>query len=197
MGSLYSEHLTWLHRWSAGVKLWSMAILGSGIFWVDGLVPLAVAAVFCMALSCSIWQAMRAIRSLLTSLALAALLIAGFHAFWGHWEVGVTSALRLACAACLGMALTVTTRSSDLIDVLEQLLRPVQWLGLRPERISLQLALMLRFTEHFFVQWNKLDQTYRLRTGQSGGRHLLAPLIVQLLQTSRRVADALFLRLGP
>lgn len=197
MGSLYSQHITWLHHWSAGIKLWCIACIGSGIFWVDGLGPLVATALFCMGLLCSLGQAMRAMRGLLTSLGLAALLIAGFHALWGQWEVGVTSALRLACAACLGMALTVTTRSSDLIDVLEQVLRPAQWLGLHPERISLQLALMLRFAEHFFVQWHKLDQTYRLRTGQSGGRHLLAPLIVQLLQTSRRVADALFLRLGP
>lgn len=197
MGSLYSEHITWLHRWSAGVKLWCLALIGSVIFWVDGLVPLAAVALCCMGLLCSIWRAMRGMCGLLASMVLAALLIAGFHALWGQWEVGVASALRLGCAAGLGMALTVTTHSSDLIDVLEWVLHPVQWLGLHPERISLQLALMLRFTEHFFVQWNKLDQAYRLRTGQSGGRHLLAPLVVQLLQTSRRVADALFLRLGP
>ena len=64
------------------------------------------------------------------------------------------------------------------------------------ERLSLQLGLMLRFTEHFFIQWGKLDDAYRLRTGRGGGWRLVAPLAVHMLQTARRVADALFVRLG-
>jgi biotin transport system permease protein len=107
-----------------------------------------------------------------------------------------TSALRLACAASLGVALTVTTRSGDLVDVLEWLLAPLRPLGVQPARLSLQLALMLRFTEHFFVQWQKLDDAHRLRTGRAGGLRLIAPLTVQMLQTARRVGDALFVRLG-
>ena len=69
-------------------------------------------------------------------------------------------------------------------------------LGVDPERLSLQLGLMLRFTEHFFIQWGKLDDAYRLRTGRGGGWRLVAPLAVHMLQTARRVADALFVRLG-
>ncbi|MOA47898.1 Energy-coupling factor transporter transmembrane protein BioN [compost metagenome] len=84
----------------------------------------------------------------------------------------------------------------DLLEVLDRWLAPLARLGLQPERISLQLGLMLRFTEHFFVQWQKLDDAYRLRTGQAGGLRLIAPLTVQMLQAARRVADALFARLG-
>ena len=106
------------------------------------------------------------------------------------------SALRLACASTLGVALTVSTRPTDLLQVLDALLRPLAHLGLRPERVSLQLALMLRFTEHFFVQWKKLDEAHRLRTGRAGGLRLIAPLTVQMLQGAQRVADALYARLG-
>ena len=74
-----------------------------------------------------------------------------------------------------------------------QLLRRV---GVHPDRLALQLGLMLRFIEHFFVQWRKLDEAYRLRTGRRGGWRLLAPLTVQMLRTARRVGDALFARLG-
>jgi biotin transport system permease protein len=54
---------------------------------------------------------------------------------------------------------------------------------------------MLRFTEHFFVLWRRLDEAHKLRTGRSGGFKILAPLTIQMLIAARRVADALHLRL--
>ena len=95
----------------------------------------------------------------------------------------------------MAIALTLTTRYSDLLQVFEWLLTPFQKMGLRTEHVALQLALMLRFTEHFFVVWRRLDEAYRLRTGKAGGFKILAPLTIHMLLSTRRVADALALRL--
>lgn len=196
MGSLYSEQRTWLHALRAGFKLFFLAGAGIVLFILKQPWQLALAALLCALLLASLGRALAPVRRLLIAVVVAALLVAGFHAVLGHWQQGVVSALRLACASGLGAALTVSTRSGDLVDVLEWLLQPLRVLGLNPQRLSLQLGLMLRFTEHFFVQWGKLDDAYRLRTGQRGSWRLLAPLAVQMLQTARRVADALFVRLG-
>ena len=196
MGSLYSEYTTWLHGWRAGAKLLALALLGTLLFALRQPWMLAAAAVLCAALYASLGAATRAARRLMVSVLVGAALVAVFHAAMGHWALAATSALRLACAASLGVALTVTTRSGDLVDVLEWLLAPLRPFGVQPARLSLQLALMLRFTEHFFVQWQKLDDAHRLRTGRAGGLCLIAPLTVQMLQTARRVGDALFVRLG-
>ena len=196
MGSLYSEYTTWLHGWRAGAKLLALALLGTLLFALRQPWMLAAAAVLCVALYVSLGAATRAARRLMVSVLVGAALVAVFHAAMGHWALAATSALRLACAASLGVALTVTTRSGDLVDVLEWLLAPLRPLGVQPARLSLQLALMLRFTEHFFVQWQKLDDAHRLRTGRAGGLRLIALLTVQMLQTARRVGDALFVRLG-
>lgn len=196
MGSLYSEYTTWLHGWRAGAKLLALALLGTLLFALRQPWMLAAAAVLCAALYASLGAATRAARRLMVSVLVGAALVAVFHAAMGHWALAATSALRLACAASLGVALTVTTRSGDLVDVLEWLLAPLRPLGVQPARLSLQLALMLRFTEHFFVQWQKLDDAHRLRTGRAGGLRLIALLTVQMLQTARRVGDALFVRLG-
>ena len=196
MGSLYSEYTTWLHGWRAGAKLLALALLGTLLFALRQPWMLAAAAVLCVALYVSLGAATRAARRLMVSVLVGAALVAVFHAAMGHWALAATSALRLACAASLGVALTVTTRSGDLVDVLEWLLAPLRPFGVQPARLSLQLALMLRFTEHFFVQWQKLDDAHRLRTGRAGGLRLIAPLTVQMLQTARRVGDALFVRLG-
>ncbi len=133
---------------------------------------------------------------LLKALLVATVLVLGFHAVLGQPLVGMVSTLRMVSATLLGIALTLTTRASALQEVLERVLQPLQRWGLRTERLALQLALMLRFIDHFFVTWQRLDDAYRLRTGRAGGRHLLAPLTLQMLQTARRVADTLDVRLG-
>ena len=130
------------------------------------------------------------------SLVIAALLVAGFHGWMGAWALGIASALRLISASMLGIAFTVTTRSGDIVDALQWVLQPLRYIGVDPARLALALALMLRFTEHFFIRWKKLDEAHRLRTGRPGGWRLLAPLAVHMLQTAQRVADALQVRLG-
>jgi biotin transport system permease protein len=95
----------------------------------------------------------------------------------------------------MGIALTLTTRYSDLLQVFELGLSPLQRVGFKTTSIALQLALMLRFTEHFFVLWRRLDDAHRVRTGQAGGFKILAPLTLQMLMAARRVADTLHLRL--
>jgi biotin transport system permease protein len=95
----------------------------------------------------------------------------------------------------MGIALTLTTRYTDLLHVFERVLSPLNRWGVPSEQLALQLALMLRFTEHFFVLWRRLDDAHRLRTGKAGGFKILAPLTIQMLIAARRVADALHVRL--
>jgi biotin transport system permease protein len=196
MGSLYSEQITWLHRWATGTKLLLMAVLGTLLFLTASPWVLAAAAAACALLWRSLGEATQAARRLMRSVIIAALLVAGFHVLMHHHALAAVSALRLVCASALGAALTVTTRPSDLVEVLERLLGPLRPLGVSPERVALQIALMLRFTEHFFVQWKKLDDAHRLRTGRAGGLRLIAPLTIHMLQATHRVADALWARLG-
>ena len=196
MGSLYSEQLTWLHRWTAGSKLLLLAVLGTLLFLIPNPWVLAAAAVGCALLWLSLGEATGIAGRLLRTVIVTSLLVAGFHVFMQNYTLAAVSSLRLVSASILGIALTVTTRPSDLVEVLECLLKPLAPLGVSPERVALQLALMLRFTEHFFVQWKKLDDAHRLRTGKPGGLALIAPLTIHMLQASKRVADAIWARLG-
>jgi biotin transport system permease protein len=128
--------------------------------------------------------------------ALAAALIAVFHAWDGSPGVGIVSAIRLITAILLASMLTLTTRFDDLLDVLEALLHPLRRLGVPTERLALALALVLRFVDVFHGRWQLLGDAHRARTGRYGGLRLLAPLTVRALQSADRVADALAARLG-
>ena len=196
MGSLYSEHRTWLHAVPAAWKLSLLVILGTLQYFLLYPMALAWSAALCGLLFASLGRAVYPARKLVLSVVMAALLILAFHSYLHQPQLGVVSGLRLVSASLLGIALTLTTRSGELLSVFEKWLKPLQHLGLRTERFALQLALMLRFTEHFFVLWKRLDDAHRMRTGKPGGLRLLAPLTIQMLGSARRVADTLELRLG-
>jgi len=155
---------------------------------------LAVSAV-CVLIFVSLGAASVRAKPLVMGVLMASALVAGFHVWMAQPMLAAVTVMRLISATLMGITLTLTTRYTDLLGVFEWVLSPLQKLGLRTDRFALQLALMLRFTEHFFVMWRRLDDAYRLRTGQSGGFKILAPLTIQMLFTTRRVADALTLRL--
>lgn len=196
MGSLYSEHRSWLHGVPAALKLLLFAVLGTAQYWTNDLTVLAVGAVACVLLFISLGRAALSARKLVIGVLLASLLILAFHVYMQQAAIGWISVLRLLSASLLGIALTLTTRTGELLDVLERLLSPLQRVGIKTERLALQLAMMLRFTEHFFVVWKRLDDAHRLRTGKAGGLRLLAPLTIHMLTSARRVADTLEMRMG-
>lgn len=195
MQSLYSPHRTWLHGVSAQAKLLGFALLGTLQYFLD-VAWLGASAAVCCLLFVSLGRACAPARKLVVAVLLAAVLILAFHSYLGQMRVGLVSSLRLLCASLLGIALTLTTQSGEVLGVLETWLQPLQRLGFRTERFALQLSMMLRFTEHFFVVWKRLDDAHRIRTGKAGGLRLLAPLTIQMLGAARRVADTLELRLG-
>ena len=173
-----------------------LALIGTALFFTDRVDLLLPSTLLCGVMFASLGRATWIVLKLWVSLVVACLLVLGFHALMQHPMLGVTSALRLLSTALMGMALTLSTRYSDLLDVFERWLAPLKHVGIRVDRLALQLALMLRFIDHFFVLWQRLDDAHRVRTGRPGGVRLLAPLTIQMLRSARRVADTLELRLG-
>lgn len=194
MGSLYSDHPTWLHSVPAGLKLACLALLGTSVFLTDQIPILMASAACCLLIYVSLGAASLRAKSLLVGVLIASALIGVFHLYMQQPKMGAVSVLRLVSTTLMGVALTLTTRHTDLLAVLEWLLSPLRIFGLAPERLSLQVALMLRFTEHFFIVWRRLDDAHRLRTGKAGGFKILAPLTIQMLIAARRVADTLHMR---
>jgi biotin transport system permease protein len=194
MGSLYSDQPTWLHSVPAGMKLAFLALLGTGVFFTQELSVLIGSAACCVLIFASLGKATVRAKPLLVGLVFASVLIGVFHLYMQQPMVAAVSVLRLLSTTLMGIALTLTTRYTDLLGVLEWLLAPLRWIGVQPERLSLQVALMLRFTENFFIVWRRLDDAHRLRTGKAGGFKILAPLTIHMLIAARRVADTLHVR---
>ncbi|WP_423933520.1 energy-coupling factor transporter transmembrane component T [Comamonas sp. 23] len=195
MGTLYSEIPSWMHRLPAGLKLLLLALSSMALLALSDLRIQALAFAAIAFLYTSLGAGSRPTRRLVVVAVIASALVGGLHAATGQPWLGLASGLRLVSTTMLGAMLTATTRFGDLLGVAEWLLSPLARLGLPVERLALQLGLMLRFAEQFFVQWQRLADAHRVRTGRPGGWRLLAPLTIHMLITARKVADALAIRL--
>lgn len=195
MQSIYSDQHTWLHRLPAGLKLLAVVCLGVGFYATQHQLLLSMACVCCVLVYASLGRVGWRARRLLMPLLLACALVVGFHAYMQQIDLGLVSALRMLSISWIGVAFTLTTSSAALLHTLEWVMQPLNKLGIQTHRIALQLALMLRFIEHFFMVWQQLDDAHKIRTGKSGGLRLLAPLTLHMLQSAKRVADTLTLRL--
>lgn len=195
MQSIYSDQRTWLHSLSAGFKLLAVLCLGIGLYATQNQWLLGMVCALCVCVYASLGRVGWLARKLLTPLLLAGLLVLGFHAYLQQIDLGLVSALRMLSISLIGVAFTLTTSSAALLHTLEWAMQPLNTLGVQTHRIALQLALMLRFIEHFFMVWQQLDDAHKIRTGKSGGLRLLAPLTLHMLQAAKRVADTLTLRL--
>ena len=195
MQFLYREDRTWLHSMAAWLKLLVLASLGTALFMTDRASILVPAAAGATIVLLSLRPLGPGARKLARSIVLGALLVGVFHCAIGQAMVGLASASRLLAMAFLGIALTLSTRHSELLEVFERLLSPLALLGIRVDRMNLLLALMMRFTDQFFAQWQRLDDAHRVRTGRPGGLRLIGPLTIQMLLAARRVGDSLQIRI--
>lgn len=195
MHSFYSEQRTWLHRFSVGLKLLFLLGLGVGVYATHQRLTLSLIGALCVLVYLSLGRVGLRARRLLVPLLIACVLVLGFHAYLQQIELGLVSVLRMLSITLMGVAFTLTTQPAAILHTLEWMLRPLNKMGFQSQRIALQLALMLRFIEHFFMVWQQLDDAHKIRTGKSGGWRLLAPLTLHMLQAAKRVADTLTLRL--
>lgn len=195
LGSLYFDRPGWLHRWPAGAKLLAVLLLSTALFATRDPKVLGLLCGICVAPCAMLLRPGSPGRRPMGLAVVGAALVAVLHAVLGQPEVGWASAARLVAAAGLALSLTLSTRVEQLVAALDRVLAPLERLRWCPARMGLRIALVMRFTEHFFVKWQCLDEAHRLRTGKAGGLALVTPLCLQMLLTADRVADALTLRL--
>jgi len=103
--------------------------------------------------------------------------------------VGVIVALVL-----LANLVTLTTRTSDLVDVVVRLSRRFRFLGLHPERIGLMLNLAIRAVPLVAELATRVREAQHARGQSLSPRAFAVPLIVGALRRSDELGDALAAR---
>lgn len=197
MLTLTSPHRTWAHGLPAGGKLVVLAGVTAGLFAMTSPLFLAMAVLAVAALVASGGRAfavesLRQMRPLWPFVAIVAL----WHLVSGDISGGISILLRMAAAVAAANFVTMTTRLSDMLAVIEWLLAPLAALGLRPRPLALALALVIRFIPVMLSRVEEISLAFRARSVSRAGWRILMPSALAALDDAERVAEALRARGG-
>lgn len=192
MDSLYVAGDSWLHRLSAGFKLAALVLAGALLFLVTdwrALLACAVVAMLVMSSSGAGWRRLwRQLRGLL----LLVLLV--FVAVWVFDGLARASAMlfRLATLISLAMAVTLSTPSAALLDVVEWLLAPLDRRGwVDSAKVGLALSLTLRFIPEIQRRLQDIRDAQAARGIRANPVSLAVPLVVAILKSADAIAEAI------
>ena len=194
--ALYVPQDSPLHRAPAGWKLLALAGLSVLVFAVPTLpvVGSALAAVVVLGLFVARLPAAALARQ---ARAVLWWLVGLFVLHWMLTDLatGAVTVVRLLTLVLAATVVTATTRVTAMVAVVERICRPLEWVGVRPARIGLVIAMALRFIPLITDRADRIREAQAARGGTMRGIRGLTttvvPLLVQVLQLAHTVSEAL------
>lgn len=193
MSDTQTPRTTYLHRWSAGVKLFGLLALSVGLVSVSAW-PLQAAAALCFGGWLGWIEGWRlrcpAKRLWWPALSLLVLLL------YVAWVAGVEQAalvcFRLIALVSAAILVVRTTPTIALMGVVESVLKPFGRLGwVDPARMALLFGLVLRFIPVLAQQWEEVREAQAARGLSARPSALLVPMLARTLQRADEIAEAI------
>lgn len=122
------------------------------------------------------------------------LVLIPFQWWLGGWRSAVAIVGVLVLAVGAAALVSLTTRMTDLLDVLDRVLAPLRHLRVDPERISLIIALSIRVVPVLVEMMHQVRDARRARGAERSLRALATPVVVRTVGYSQRLGDALIAR---
>ncbi|GAA4726051.1 energy-coupling factor transporter transmembrane protein EcfT [Nocardioides endophyticus] len=191
---LYRSGTSVLHRLPAGIKLSTLVVAGFCSILVRTPAQTAAALVVVVLGYAAggiplplLWQTLRPLLWVVVPLAAFQVIVMG----WVRAAVIVGVIVALVLLAGL---VTLTTRTSDLVDVIVRLSRHLRFLGVSPERIGLMLNLAIRGVPLVIELAESIRDAQHARGQVVSPRAFAVPLIVGALRRADEMGDALAAR---
>ncbi|MGI5268802.1 energy-coupling factor transporter transmembrane component T family protein [Nonomuraea sp. CA-218870] len=183
-----------LHRLPAGAKLAALAVSCTALLLLPGLWAMAVAAVVVALLyavarvgAAAAWAQVRPVRWFAAALFVIQFVIAGPQAAF-------LVSSRIVLAVALAGLVTLTTRTSAMMAVLERAMGPGRRVGLDPFRMSLLLSLTIRSVPVITLLATRVREAQRARGVEWSVRAFAVPLVVGALRHADALGEALSAR---
>ncbi len=114
------------------------------------------------------------------------------------WLAGTAAAV-VVCGSILLAVLaaglvTLTTRTEDLIEALVRALAPLRHVGIRPERVALLLALVIRTVPVLARIATEVREARAARGAQRSVRGYAVPMVIRTVRHADRMGEALIAR---
>ena len=183
-----------VHRAPAGLKLLCLLGAGAGSIFLDRVwqvvLGLVVVCVGYRLAGLSLRTAAGQLRPLLW----IGVVTAAFHVAVNGWERAVVVVGTLAALVLVAALVTLTTRTTDLVDAVVAGCRPLRLVRVDPERVGLMVALGIRCVPVVVGLAEQVRDAQRARGLSASARAFAVPLVVRALRHADALGDALAAR---
>lgn len=197
MISLTSPIKTRAHGWPAGAKLLGLCAATMVLFAQDGIAFHAMIFVLTMGIYTLPGRAFLRFgaRKLWVLWPFVAIVMV-WHIVTQDGLAGAVISLRLLSAVAMANLVTLTTKLSDMIDVVRWVATPLRWIGLSTKQLELAIALVVRFTPVLADKGTQLSDAWRARSPKRPKWNIVTPFAVLAIDDAEHVAEAIKARGG-
>ncbi|HEX7538427.1 MAG TPA: energy-coupling factor transporter transmembrane protein EcfT [Dermatophilaceae bacterium] len=183
-----------LHRSGAGVKLLGLLVFSTVLVAMKSPVTVLAGFVLVAGLYGLAGFGARTLMAQVWPLRWFVLCLLPFQWWTAGWQMAVTVVGTLVVAVVGAALVSLTTRVTELLDVLTRVLGPARAIGVDPERVALLLALTLRAIPVIAGALHEARDARRARGLERSTRALLTPIVVRTIRHADRVGEALAAR---
>jgi biotin transport system permease protein len=192
--STYQPGTSLLHRAGAGAKL--VGLLVFSMLLVAWRTPVTVLVFFVLVVG--LYRVggfgFRTLVSQVWPLRWIVVFLLPFQWWTAGWQVAVGVVGTLVVAVVGAALISLTTRVTDLLDVIARVLEPARAIGVDPERVALLLALTIRAVPVIAGALHEAGDARRARGLERSTRALVTPIVVRTIRHADRVGEALAAR---
>lgn len=197
MISLTSPIKTRAHGWPAGAKLLGLCAATMVLFAQDGIAFHAMIFALTMGIYTLPGRAFLRFgaRKLWVLWPFVGIVMA-WHLVTQDGLAGAVISLRLLSAVAMANLVTLTTKLSDMIEVVRWVATPLRWIGLSTKQLELAIALVVRFTPVLADKGTQLSDAWRARSPKRPKWNIVTPFAVLAIDDAEHVAEAIKARGG-
>jgi len=197
MISLTSPVETRAHGWRAGVKIGLLCIATVVLFRLDAVFWQGAALVGTLVLYALPGRVfLRAGLGRLWVLWPFVAVIAIYHVVTGDALNGAGIVLRMVTAVALANLVTMTTRLTDMMALVDWAMTPLRALRVNTKPVGIAMALVIRFTPELARKGQMLSLAWQARAPRKPGWRLVPAFTALALDEAEHVAEALRARGG-
>ena len=192
--STYQPGTSLLHRSAAGVKLLGLLVFSTVLVAFQSPVTVLGGFVVVAGLYAMAGFGVRVLARQVWPLRWFVLFLLPFQWWNAGWQAAVAVVGTLVVAVVGAALVSLTTRVTDLLDVISRVLQPARRIGVDPERVALLLALTIRAIPVIAATLQEARDARRARGLERSTRALVTPVVVRTIRHADRVGDALAAR---
>jgi biotin transport system permease protein len=191
---IYQPGTSLLHRSGAGAKLLGLLVLSTVLVAWKSPVMVLAGLVVVTGLYAVAGFGVRTLVAQAWPLRWFVLFLLPFQWWTAGWQMAIAVVGTLVVAVVGAALVSLTTRVTDLLDVIARILEPARAIGVDPDRVALLLALTIRAVPVISATLQEARDARRARGLERSTRALVTPVVVRTIRHADRVGDALAAR---